>query len=249
MPGRDDDADHAGSSGCWRLPGGGAASAQDYPCSQVRLVVPYPAGGATDVATRVVAERLERAMKKTFVVENRGGATGNIGTVAVVNAPPDGCTLLVNATVIATFPTSFSKLSYDPFKDLAPVGGIGVTPTLIVAAPSVPANDIKELVELEQEQARRAQLQHRRLRPAAASRDRGDRAAHRREVHPRRLPRRRHRDDRPDRGAARLRRLPRRHHQAADRRAASSRRSRSSPTSAPSWCPTSRPPPNRACPA
>ena len=125
----------------------GAASAQDYPCSQVRIVVPYPAGGATDVASRVLAERLESVFKKSFIVENRGGATGNIGTVAVVTAPPDGCTLLVNATVIATFPTSFSKLSYDPFKDLQPVGGVGVTPTLIVAAKSVPANDIKGLVE------------------------------------------------------------------------------------------------------
>jgi tripartite-type tricarboxylate transporter receptor subunit TctC len=85
--------------------------------------------------------------KKSFVVENRGGATGNIGTVAVVSAPADGCTLLVNATIIATFPTSFAKLSYDPFKDLAPVGGVGITPTLIVAAKSVPANDIKSLVE------------------------------------------------------------------------------------------------------
>jgi len=124
-----------------------SASAQDYPCSQIKLVVPYPAGGATDVASRVVAERMEAALKKSVFVENRGGATGNIGTVAVVNAAPDGCTLLVNATVIASFPTSFSKLTYDPFKDLAPVGGVGVTPTLIIAAPSVPANDIKGLVE------------------------------------------------------------------------------------------------------
>jgi tripartite-type tricarboxylate transporter receptor subunit TctC len=126
------------------------ASAQELPCSQVRLVVPYPAGGATDVAARVVAERLDTAFKKPFVVENRAGATGNIGTVAVVNAPPDGCTLLINATVIATFPHSFSKLAYDPFKHLAPVGGVGVTPTLLVAAPSVPAKDIKELVALSQ---------------------------------------------------------------------------------------------------
>src|SRR5262249_26692152 len=103
----------------------GSAWAQDYPCSTVKLVVPYPAGGATDVATRVVAERLEAVFKKSFVVENRGGATGNIGTVAVVTAPADGCTLLVNATIIATFPTSFAKLAYDPFKDLAPVGGVG----------------------------------------------------------------------------------------------------------------------------
>ena len=136
-----------GALGFGALGFGASASAQDYPCAQVKLVVPYPAGGATDVATRVVAERLEAVFKKTFFVENRGGATGNIGTVAVVTAPPDGCTLLVNATVIATFPTSFNKLPYDPFKDLAPVGGVGVTPTLIVAATSVPANDIKGLVE------------------------------------------------------------------------------------------------------
>ena len=124
-----------------------SAAAQELPCSQLRLIVPYPAGGATDVATRVVAERLDAALKKPVVVENRGGATGNIGTVAVVNATPDGCTLLVNATVIATFPHSFSKLAYDPFKDLAPVGGIGVTPVLVIAAPSIPANDVKGLIE------------------------------------------------------------------------------------------------------
>lgn len=124
-----------------------ASFAQELPCSQVRIIVPYPAGGATDVATRVVAERLDAALKKTVVVENRGGAAGNIGTLSVIKSPADGCTLLVNATVIATFPHSFSRLAYDPFKDLLPIGGIGVTPSLIVAAPSVPARDIKGLVE------------------------------------------------------------------------------------------------------
>jgi tripartite-type tricarboxylate transporter receptor subunit TctC len=126
----------------------GGAWAQDLPCSQIRIIVPYPAGGATDVATRVVAERLDPALKKTILVENRGGATGNIGTMAAINAPPDGCTLLVNATVIATFPFSFSKLAYDPLKDLAPVGGVGVTPTIMVAPPTTPANNLKELVAL-----------------------------------------------------------------------------------------------------
>ena len=124
----------------------GGALAAELDCAQVKLVVPYPAGGATDVASRVVAERLEAALKKSVIVENRAGATGNIGTVAVIGAKPDGCTLLVNATVIATFPHSFAKLGYDPIKDLAPVGGVGITPTLIVAAPSVPASDLKSLV-------------------------------------------------------------------------------------------------------
>ncbi len=88
--------------------GAGSAWTQDDPCSAVKLIVPYPAGGATDVASRVLAERLDAALKRSVIVENRGGATGNIGTVAVVTAPPDGCTLLINATVIASFPTSFS---------------------------------------------------------------------------------------------------------------------------------------------
>jgi tripartite-type tricarboxylate transporter receptor subunit TctC len=115
-------------------------------CPQVRLIVPYPAGGATDVAARLVAQRLEPALKKPVVIENRAGATGNVGTMAVVAAPPDGCTLLINATVIATFPASFAKLGYDPIKDLVPLGGIGVTPTLLVTATANPANDIKGLV-------------------------------------------------------------------------------------------------------
>src|SRR5713226_6756254 len=130
--------------------GVGATSslAADYDCPRVTVIVPYPAGGAADVAARLLADRLEAPMKKSFVIENRPGATGNIGTAAVVNAKPDGCMLLVNAAVIATFPSSFGKLAYDPIKDLAPVGGIGVTPTLLVAAKSVPADDLEGLVQL-----------------------------------------------------------------------------------------------------
>jgi len=122
--------------------------AADFDCPRVTVIVPYPAGGAADVAGRLIAERLEPLLKKSVLIENRAGATGNIGTAAVVNAKPDGCTLLVNAAVIATFPASFSRLGYDPVKDLAPIGGIGVTPTLLVAAKSVPADDLKGLVEL-----------------------------------------------------------------------------------------------------
>jgi tripartite-type tricarboxylate transporter receptor subunit TctC len=130
-----------------------APLAADYDCPRVTVIVPYPAGGAADVAGRLVADRLEAQLKKSFVIENRPGATGNIGTVAVVNAKPDGCTLLVNAAVIATFPSSFSKLGYDPLQDLAPVGGIGVTPTLLVAAKSVPADDFNGLVQLSKQRS------------------------------------------------------------------------------------------------
>ena len=115
-------------------------------CPQVRLIVPYPPGGATDVAARLVGQRLESGLKKSVIIENRAGATGNIGTAAVVGAPADGCTLLVNAAVIATFPASFAKLGYDPIKDLVPIGGIGITPTMLVTASTNPANDLKGLV-------------------------------------------------------------------------------------------------------
>ena len=128
-----------------------SAFAADYDCAPVKLIVPYPAGGATDVGARVIAERLEAALKRSVIIETRPGATGNIGTLAVINAKADGCTLLVNAAVIATFPASFNKLNYDPIKDLIPVGAIGLTPTLLIAAPSVPANDIKSLVALSKE--------------------------------------------------------------------------------------------------
>ncbi|MEW6452120.1 MAG: tripartite tricarboxylate transporter substrate binding protein [Pseudomonadota bacterium] len=121
--------------------------AAELNCPQVRLITPYPPGGATDVASRLIAERLEPALKKPVIVENRAGATGNIGTIAVVTSPADGCTLLNNAAVIATFTASFAKLGYDPINDLTPIGGIGITPTLLVTASSNPVNDLKGLIE------------------------------------------------------------------------------------------------------
>jgi tripartite-type tricarboxylate transporter receptor subunit TctC len=126
--------------------GAGGALAAELNCTQVRLITPYAPGGATDVASRLIAERLEPVLKKPVIVENRAGATGNIGTMAVVNAPADGCTLLNNAAVIATFPASFSKLGYDPVNDLVPIGGIGITPTLLVTATASPANDLPGLI-------------------------------------------------------------------------------------------------------
>jgi tripartite-type tricarboxylate transporter receptor subunit TctC len=126
--------------------GAGGVHAAELNCPQVRLITPYPAGGATDVASRLIAERLEPVLKRPVIVENRAGATGNIGTIAVVNAPADGCTLLNNAAVIATFTSSFGKLGYDPINDLVPIGGIGISPTLLVTATASPANDLPSLI-------------------------------------------------------------------------------------------------------
>lgn len=110
----------------------GSAHAADLKCTQIKLVVPYTAGGATDVAARLVARHIEPLLKIPAVIETRTGATGNIGTAFVANSPPDGCTLLVNGAVIATYPHSFKSLSYDPIKDLTAIGSIGVTPTVLV---------------------------------------------------------------------------------------------------------------------
>jgi tripartite-type tricarboxylate transporter receptor subunit TctC len=128
------------------IAGSGGALAAELNCAQIRLITPYPPGGATDVASRLIAERLEPALKKPVIVENRAGATGNIGTMAVVTAAPDGCTLLNNAAVIATFPASMAKLGYDPINDLIPIGGIGITPTLLVTAAASPATDLPGLI-------------------------------------------------------------------------------------------------------
>ncbi len=122
-----------------------AGMAAELKCSRIRLVVPYAAGGATDAASRLVQEGLEATLQIPVIVETRAGATGNIGTAYVAQSPGDGCTLVVNGAVIATFPDSFTKLAYDPLKDLVAVGGLGVTPTVVVTA-NKEINNIKDLI-------------------------------------------------------------------------------------------------------
>lgn len=124
------------------------AAAADLNCGKIRVIVPFGVGGATDIATRAVADQLQNVLHTTLVIENRPGATGNIGTLDAVNAPADGCTLVINATSLATFTASFPHLAFDPFKDLVPIGGLGATPTVLVSAPSSPAHGLKELIAL-----------------------------------------------------------------------------------------------------
>jgi tripartite-type tricarboxylate transporter receptor subunit TctC len=123
------------------------AGAADYPCVQIKIIVPYPPGGSNDVAARILAERFEASLKRTVVVESRPGATGNIGTIAAATSKPDGCTLVVNGAVIATFPYSFARLGYDPLNDLVPIGGIGNSPTVIVTGGANAVKDVTQLVE------------------------------------------------------------------------------------------------------
>src|SRR5712691_2541154 len=128
----------------------GAASAQsDYPNKPLRLIVPFPPGGSTDIIGRIVAQRLGEKLGQQIVVDNRGGAGGTIGTDAAAKASPDGYTLAVGTTSThAVAPGAYSKLGYDPIKDFAPVSLVAITPYLLVVNAQVPARSLKEFVTL-----------------------------------------------------------------------------------------------------
>jgi len=126
-----------------------ASHAQNYPSRPIRIIVPYAPGGLPDTMTRLVGGKLADPLGQPIVVENMGGAGGINGVAEVVKSAPDGYTLLVaDVGQIAINPHLFSKLPYQPLKDLAPVSLIGTSPLYLVAHPSVPANTLKELVAL-----------------------------------------------------------------------------------------------------
>jgi tripartite-type tricarboxylate transporter receptor subunit TctC len=126
-----------------------AACAQGYPNRPVKVVVPYAAGGLPDTMARLVGQKMGEAMGQQLVVENRGGAGGIVGTSEVAKAAPDGYTLLVaDVTQIAVNPHLFSKLPYDPLKELTGVSMMGTSALYLVAHSSVPAANMKELVAL-----------------------------------------------------------------------------------------------------
>lgn len=132
----------AALAGVW-LP----ALAQDYPKGPVKLVVPFPAGSATDLAARVVGQQLQNALGKPFVVENKPGAQGTIAGMEVVRATPDGHTLLFTSnTAIASNVPLMKKMPYDPTKDFAPVAGVGETSLALMVRPDFPAKDLKEFI-------------------------------------------------------------------------------------------------------
>jgi tripartite-type tricarboxylate transporter receptor subunit TctC len=125
-----------------------AAGAQNFPNRPVRVVVPFAPGGATDIVTRVVAQKLTEAWKQTVVVDNRAGASGNIGADIVAKAAPDGYTLLMTSGSIVTANTHMfrGKLSYDPDKDLLAVTNVASGPQAIVVHPSQGAKTLKDFI-------------------------------------------------------------------------------------------------------
>src|SRR6266478_3800389 len=113
----------------------GAAVAQAYPAKPIRLIVPFPPGGGTDIAARTIANKLSDNVKWTFVVENKPGAGGNLGVEQAVKSPADGYTLVIGQTSnLAINPTLYAKLPYDPLKDLSPVALIVSAPVVLVVA-------------------------------------------------------------------------------------------------------------------
>jgi tripartite-type tricarboxylate transporter receptor subunit TctC len=133
---------------CAALP----AAAQAYPDKAVRVIVPLVPGGSVDTLARVLAQKLSESLGKQFVVDNRGGASGNIGTELVARAAPDGYTLLAVSMTLVVNPYLFGKLPFDAERDFAPISLIGTSPLVLVTHPSVPASSVQELLALVKKQ-------------------------------------------------------------------------------------------------
>ena len=123
------------------------ASAQDYPNKPIKLIIPYPPGGATDVIGRIVALKMSEVMGQQLIVDNRAGATGSIGAAAVATAPADGYTLLLGALTSHSINAALQpNLSFDLAKDFVPIGVVGQVPLVFVVNPKMPVKTLKELM-------------------------------------------------------------------------------------------------------
>ncbi len=131
------------------LPAHRLALAQDYPSRPLQLIVPFPAGGVTDLVSRIVATRLGIELGQTVVVDNRAGASGILGSGIAAKAPADGYTLLMgNISTLAVNSATFAQMPYDPLASFAPVGMVAVQPLLVAVHPDVPARTLPELIAL-----------------------------------------------------------------------------------------------------
>ena len=124
----------------------GAVAAQNYPAKPIRIVVPFPPGGGTDLVARTVAQKMHETLGQTAVVDNRAGAHGSIGADLVAKAPADGYTVMITIASHAINPTLYPKLPYDTLGDLAPVSLLAEYPFVITVHPSMPVKTIKEFV-------------------------------------------------------------------------------------------------------
>src|SRR5512134_169091 len=125
-----------------------AAVAQTYPTQPIRMISPFPPGGSVDITARFIAEPLAAQLGTRVLVENRSGASGNIGMETAARAAPDGYTVVLNTIPLVTNQSLFEKLSWDPIRDFAPIGMIATSPHVLVVHPKVPAKSVDELVRL-----------------------------------------------------------------------------------------------------
>jgi tripartite-type tricarboxylate transporter receptor subunit TctC len=125
-----------------------AALAQDYPARSITVVVPFPAGGPSDVVARIVTEHMSRTLGQQMVIENVGGAGGTLGSARVASATPDGYTLLAGSMGShVSAPVLTPNLKYDPARDFEPIGFTAHSPAVIVARPDFPAKNAREFVD------------------------------------------------------------------------------------------------------
>ena len=127
--------------------GGSPAAAQDFPNRPVRMVVPFGAGGVSDIIGRTLASRMQDSLGQPIIIDNRGGAGGSIGSDIVAKAQPDGHTILLGSNgTHAIVPYLYRKLQYDPLKDFTPIGMVAITPTVLAVNPELPVKSVKELL-------------------------------------------------------------------------------------------------------
>ena len=124
------------------------AAAQAYPSQPIRLIAPFPPGGSVDIMARLIAEPLAAQLHGKIVIENRSGASGNIGMEAAARAKPDGYTLVLNTIPLATNAALFDKLAWDPVKDFAPIGMVATAPHVLVVPTKLKASKVEELIKL-----------------------------------------------------------------------------------------------------
>jgi tripartite-type tricarboxylate transporter receptor subunit TctC len=138
----------ATASACIAMAAGTVSADQDYPTKPVRFIVPYPAGGGVDIFARLVAPRLSERLGQQVIVDNRGGAGGNIGTELAARAAADGYTIAMAAAALAINVTLYRKLPFDPQRDFAPISLLATTPNIVAVHPAFPASSMGQFLRV-----------------------------------------------------------------------------------------------------
>ncbi|HEY6242251.1 MAG TPA: tripartite tricarboxylate transporter substrate binding protein [Burkholderiales bacterium] len=139
-------------SACSGLAQRSMGAEHSYPKGPVHVILPFPAGGGVDAAGRILAQKLTETFGKSFLIENRGGANGNIGTEAAAKSPNDGATLLFTGAGFVTNPSLYKSIPYDPLRDFEPISLMALGPNVLVVHPSLPVKSVNDLIALAKSQ-------------------------------------------------------------------------------------------------